>query len=126
LKLLDTVLTIMCKRSYNSLYINIDDFDKLINSVMSYILTNVRKLKMKKARYDLVSRKSAFLAVLGITALIFMSLVSIVGATQDSTAWIHKGTALGQLGKFGEAIQAYDKAIDLNPQAPCHTWDCHT
>jgi quinol-cytochrome oxidoreductase complex cytochrome b subunit len=58
---------------------------------------------MKSEISDNVSRRRTFIAVLGITAVVFIILVSIVGATQDSTGWIHRGTALCQLGKFDEA-----------------------
>jgi hypothetical protein len=35
--------------SYNSLYIHIEDFDKLINFVIAYLLTNIRELKNEKS-----------------------------------------------------------------------------
>ena len=41
--------------------------------------------------------------------------VSIIGATQDSDVWIAKGNAIADLGKYDEAIKAYDKLIELNP-----------
>jgi tetratricopeptide (TPR) repeat protein len=48
--------------------------------------------------------------------LTFLILVSIADATQDSDAWVNKGNALFDLYKFDEAIKAYDKAIEINPQ----------
>ncbi|MEI2761479.1 tetratricopeptide repeat protein [Methanothrix soehngenii] len=35
---------------------------------------------------------------------------------QDANAWTIKGIALYDLGKYDEAIQAYDQAIRINPQ----------
>jgi tetratricopeptide (TPR) repeat protein len=34
---------------------------------------------------------------------------------QTTGDWVNKGTALFSQGKYNEAIQAYDKAIELNP-----------
>ena len=31
-------------------------------------------------------------------------------------AWYNKGVALNDLGKYDEAIKAYDRAIELNPE----------
>ena len=76
----------MCKESYNSLYINIGDFDKLLYFVMHYTLINIMKLKNEKA-----SRRHTFIAVLGSTVLAFLMLVSIAGATQNSINWFDKG-----------------------------------
>ena len=46
---------------------------------------------MKKAGYDTVSRRHTFIAFLGITVLMFLILVCIAGATQDSDAsWNNK------------------------------------
>ncbi len=33
----------------------------------------------------------------------------------DSTAWHRKGVALDKLGRYEEALQAYDKALELKP-----------
>ncbi len=41
--------------------------------------------------------------------------VSVIGATQDSDAWIAKGNAIADLDKYDKAIKAYDKLIELNP-----------
>jgi len=35
---------------------------------------------------------------------------------QSAEAWHNKGVALGELGKYDEAIKACDKAIEINPQ----------
>ena len=32
-------------------------------------------------------------------------------------AWVYKGNVLSDLNKFDEAITAYDKAIEINPQS---------
>src|SRR5208283_252017 len=71
---------------------------------------------MKRMLYNTASRRHTFIAILGITVLFFSLLVSITGATQNSAAWDNKGIALCKLGKFDEAITAYDKAIEVDPQ----------
>ncbi len=48
---------------------------------------------MKKAGYDTASRRYSFIAVLGITVLVFLLLVSIACATRDSDALYNKGYA---------------------------------
>ena len=45
-----------------------------------------------------------------------LMLVSIVGAAQSSTAaWIKQGNELMNSEKYNEAIKAYEKAIEINP-----------
>jgi tetratricopeptide (TPR) repeat protein len=34
----------------------------------------------------------------------------------ESLSWLNQGIALGNLGKYGEAVQAFDEAININPQ----------
>jgi tetratricopeptide (TPR) repeat protein len=46
----------------------------------------------------------------------FLILDSIAGATQDLDAWFYKGNALPDLNKSDEALTAFDKAIEINPQ----------
>ena len=70
---------------------------------------------MKKTKYDTVRRRHTLVTFLGIAVLTFLILVSIAGATQDSDVWIAKGNAIADLGKYDEAIKAYDKLIELNP-----------
>jgi tetratricopeptide (TPR) repeat protein len=69
---------------------------------------------MNTSTFYEVSRGYKLLKVLGITAVIFLVLVGIAGATQDSDAWYNKGNALKHLNKSDEAIKAYDKAIEIN------------
>ena len=71
---------------------------------------------MIKARYDTVSRKYIRMTFLGIMVLVFLLIVSIVGAAHDSDVLDDKGDALYNLNQFNEAIKAYDKAIEINPQ----------
>lgn len=34
----------------------------------------------------------------------------------EAVSWLNQGIALGNLGKYSEAIQAFDKAIEINPK----------
>ena len=52
---------------------------------------------MNTSTFYEVSRGYKLLKVLGITAVIFLVLVGIAGATQDSDAWYNKGNALKHL-----------------------------
>jgi Flp pilus assembly protein TadD len=36
---------------------------------------------------------------------------------QDADAWISKGLALDDLGRYEEAIEAYNEAIKIDPQS---------
>jgi len=70
---------------------------------------------MKTTRFDKASRRHTYIATLGIIVLTFLVLISIAGATQNSGTWINKGVNLVKLGNSDEAIKAYDKLIELNP-----------
>jgi superkiller protein 3 len=39
-----------------------------------------------------------------------------------SNAWIGRGTVLAKLGRLNESIDAFDKSIELNPQAAVFAW----
>ncbi|MFZ3112809.1 MAG: tetratricopeptide repeat protein [Methanothrix sp.] len=39
-----------------------------------------------------------------------------------SNAWSSKGTALAKLGRYNESFEAFDKAIELNPQIAAYVW----
>ena len=41
---------------------------------------------------------------------------------QYAVAWIYKGNALYNQHKYDEAIQAYDKAIEIDPDT-CTAWN---
>jgi tetratricopeptide (TPR) repeat protein len=77
---------------------------------------------MKKAIYDKASRRHTIITAIRITALEFLILVGIAGmeqslnALQSSNAWVHKGDELLSSTKFNEALEAYDKAIEINPK----------
>ena len=40
----------------------------------------------------------------------------ISGVNLDEHAWFNKELGLERLGRYDEAIQAFDKAIEINPQ----------
>jgi tetratricopeptide (TPR) repeat protein len=48
--------------------------------------------------------------------------IDTINSPNSSKAWNNKGVALGKSGKFDEAIKAYDKAIEINPQIS-ETWN---
>ena len=86
-------------------------------SAFSIKLNNIKGVQINgKGIYNKVSRRHTIIKALAITMLTFLILVSIADATQDSDAWVNKGNALFDLYKFDEAIKAYDKAIEINPQ----------
>jgi len=43
-------------------------------------------------------------------------LVNIANAVQSSNAWIEDGFALISSGEYNEALNVFDKAIEINPQ----------
>ena len=71
---------------------------------------------MNEAKCDKASRKQTIITALGITALALLMLVSIADAAQSTNVWPHKGSELMSSEKYNEAIKAYDKAIEINPQ----------
>jgi len=77
---------------------------------------------MKKEIYNKSSRRHTNGKTVRITALEFLILVGIVGigqslnALQSSNAWVHKGDELLSSSKFNEALEAYEKAIEINPK----------
>ena len=48
--------------------------------------------------------------------LVFLILVNIVGGTQSTNVWFHKGSELMSSEKYNEAIKAYNKAIEIDLQ----------
>ena len=71
---------------------------------------------MKILTYNKASRKHIITMVLGITTLVLLMLVSIASAVQSTNVWVHKGSELMSSEKYSDAIKAYDKAIEINPQ----------
>jgi tetratricopeptide (TPR) repeat protein len=57
-----------------------------------------------------------------ILCLMGSCLVEIAGATQDSDTWYTKGLDLYFDHKYDEAIKAFDKAIEIDPQSST-LWD---
>ena len=87
--------------------------------VLSYhysICINIRSLNVKKAKCDEVNGWYTFVKVLGITAVVFLLLVSIA----DSVPFVGNPNSsrnnVSILNKYDEAIKAYDKEIEINPQ----------
>ncbi len=71
---------------------------------------------MKKETYDNGSQRHTITMALGITVLVFLMLVSISGCVSFSGI-PNSGSNNGSiLNKSDEALKAYDKAIEINPQ----------
>jgi len=45
----------------------------------------------------------------------YQAAVDVLGDTQHSDGFYNKGNALANLGRYDEAIEAYDKALELDP-----------
>ncbi len=71
---------------------------------------------MNENKCDKADRKHTIITVLGTAALVLLMLVSIAGAAHSSDAWLKKGIALEIINKHEEAIKAYDKVIEIDPQ----------
>ena len=48
--------------------------------------------------------------------ILLLALMTSAQCQQTAEDWLYKGIALDGQGKFDDAIQAYDKAIELDPQ----------
>jgi tetratricopeptide (TPR) repeat protein len=74
---------------------------------------------MNETKYYKASRKHKNIKILGITALALLMLVSIAGVARfaNSKDWNKEGVDLNSLGKYDEAIEAFDKAIEIDPHS---------
>ena len=80
------------------------------------------RLIMNKIKFDKKSRMYRKIKILVITSLALLMLVNITGcATSFSYIPNHGSNNIFNLYKSDEAIKAYDKAIETNPQNP-KTW----
>jgi tetratricopeptide (TPR) repeat protein len=66
----------------------------------------------------MIAKGRLLVKVKAILILWLMFLVFFISASGQQTAegWFNKGVALADLGKYDEAIRAFDKAIEINPQ----------
>jgi tetratricopeptide (TPR) repeat protein len=66
----------------------------------------------------MIAKERLLVKVKAILILWLMLLVFFISASGQQTAedWFNKGVALGLQGKYDEAIMAFDKAIEINPQ----------
>ncbi len=71
---------------------------------------------MKKETYDKGSQRHTITMALGITVLVFLMLVSISGCVSFSGITNSGSNNVSILNKSDEALKAYDKAIEINPQ----------
>ena len=77
---------------------------------------------MNKVNCDEVSRWCTSIKILGFTAVVFLILVSISGSVPFTGIQNFGGNNASILNKSDEAIKAYDKAIEINPQNSA-AWD---
>jgi acetyltransferase-like isoleucine patch superfamily enzyme len=88
---------------------------------------------MNKATYDNASKMHTIIMTLGITMLMLLILVSLACAGSFASIPNSGSNNISNLNKSDEAITAYDKAIEINPQYPlactqhssAHHSDCH-
>ena len=73
-------------------------------------------MNTNKAKCDDASRWHSFKSVLGITVLSFLMLVSIAGCVSFAGIPNSSSNNVPILNKSDEAITAFDKAIEINPQ----------
>src|SRR5271157_692852 len=71
---------------------------------------------MKKETYDKGSQRHTITMALGITVLVCLMLVSISGCVSFSGIPNSGSNNVSILNKSDEALKAYDKAIEINPQ----------
>ncbi len=71
---------------------------------------------MNTFKCDEASRLHIFIKVLGITAVVFLMLVSIAGCVSFAGIPNSGSSNISISNKSDEAIKAYDRVIELNPQ----------
>ena len=54
-----------------------------------------------------------------IVILTVFCLIGVVAASETAKEWNDKGRALCERGKYEEAIECFDKAIEINPDFVC-------
>jgi hypothetical protein len=74
------------------------------------------RVKMKKVSYDDASREHIYIRALGITVLVFLMLVIIASVAPIADIQNSGSNNGSNFNKFDKAINAYDKAIEVNPQ----------
>ncbi len=61
----------------------------------------------------------SYILLLTLVFSVLSTVVQVTGYTEvdpkDPNTWIHKGNALDESDKHDEALKAYDKAIEINP-----------
>ena len=78
---------------------------------------------MKKVLCDKASRKHTYIMALGTTVLLFLMLVSIAGAVPFADIQNSGSNNVSNFNKFDEAINAYEKAMEINPQNSLAMYD---
>jgi len=71
---------------------------------------------MKKVSYDDASREHIYIRALSITVLVFLMLVIIASVAPIADIQNSGSNNGSNFNKFDKAINAYDKAIEINPQ----------
>ncbi len=70
---------------------------------------------MIKISFDKANRKHTYIIAVGITVLVFLILMSIASTAQFSGIQNSSSNNVPNFNKFDKAINAYDKAIEINP-----------
>ena len=65
-----------------------------------------------------ISIKGILVFVLTASAILFMPVICSDSPPESAATWNENGTSLYSKGKYSEALQAFDKAIELNPTIP--------
>jgi tetratricopeptide (TPR) repeat protein len=71
---------------------------------------------MNKVTYNNVSKRRTIIRILAITMVMFLILVSIAGAGPFTYIPNSVNNHVSNLNKSIEAIKAFDKTIEINPQ----------
>src|ERR1035437_4888547 len=70
---------------------------------------------MIKISFDKANRKYTYIIAVGITVLVFLMLMGIAGTAQFAGIQTSSSNNVPNFNKFDKAINAYEKAIEINP-----------
>ena len=70
----------------------------------------------KPDRHIIFKHFLGLMRLIYVAFILLMVLITSAQSQQTAEAWFNKGVALNSQGKYDEAIKAYDKAIEIDPQ----------